>query len=149
MSTKPPEKGKKTSQVKESVKKWSKTVMGPGYTIIPAVLLTKQKELGLDAVDVNILLHLACSWWKADSRPYLGKETIAERIGVTPSTVRRHIKKMEKMEVLKRITRTDGANGQRSNYYDLKPLVALLHPLAVQATKEKKARAARRRAEGE
>ena len=45
---------------------------------------------------------------------------------------------MEKKKILKRERRTDGANGQRSNFYNLRPLVELLHPLAVQATKEKK-----------
>ncbi len=140
-----PEKSQKQGQRRESVKKWSRPVLDAGFTLVPTLLLTKQDELGLDAIDVNILLQLACSWWKADKLPYLSKETLAKRIGVDPSTIRRRIAAMEKRRILKRKPRTDGANGQRSNFYNLRPLVELLHPLAVQATKEKKSRHARRR----
>ena len=130
----------KRRELRESVRKWSKTVMRAGFTIIPATLLTMQDELGLAPVDLNILLQLVCHWWKADKLPFPAKGTLAKRMGMDPTTVRRHIAAMERRELLKRVYRTDDARGQRSSYYDLKPLVELLHPLAVKAWKEKERR---------
>jgi hypothetical protein len=40
-------------------KKWSEELMDAGWVSFPSILLEKQKALGLSAVDVNILLHLA------------------------------------------------------------------------------------------
>jgi DNA-binding MarR family transcriptional regulator len=140
-----PTRPAKQSKRRESVRKWSRTVIDAGFTIIPTVLFKKQDELGLKAVDINILMQLSCHWWKAENLPYLSKETMAKRIGVDPSTIRRHIAKMQERGLLMRVTRTDGANGQRSNYYDLRPLVEHLHPHAVKAAKAKKRALAARR----
>ena len=59
---------KKTSAAKQSQvakelrvneQKWSKTLMDAGWTAFPSVIIERQKALGLDAMDLNILLHLA------------------------------------------------------------------------------------------
>ncbi len=37
--------------------------MDAGWTAIPSIILDKQHALGLDPIDVNILLQLAKHWW--------------------------------------------------------------------------------------
>jgi predicted transcriptional regulator len=137
-------KGKRPARP-ESVRKWSLPVMEAGFTILPSVLMTEQHELGLDPIDLNILLQLATHWWTANRPPYLTKATLARRLGVHPSTIRRHVARLEERGLLKRVKRTDRAHRQRSNLYDLKPLVAVLHPHAVKAIKERAQRREARR----
>jgi len=138
---------RKRSRLKENTKKWTKTVLAPGFTWIPSVLLLKQKELGLNPVDLNILLQLICHWWRKETPPYLAKRTVAVRIGKDPSTVQRHVRKLEKLGLLERKTRLSRFNGRQTNAYDLRPLVEKLHPLAVQLKKEMESKK-RRREEG-
>jgi DNA replication protein DnaD len=129
-----------TKQMRESTKKWGKPAIEAGFSIIPSVLFKHQNDLQLTPVDLNILLQLADFWWKANRRPIPAKGTLAKRLGVDSSTIRRHIANLEERGLIKRVKRWDDAKGQRSNEYDLKGLADALHPFAVRATKEKKAK---------
>ena len=40
-------------------KKWSKPLMAAGWNVIPNIIIEKQEALGLDALDMNIILHLS------------------------------------------------------------------------------------------
>jgi hypothetical protein len=55
-------------QFSENEKKWTRTLMQAGFTVLPSVILERQQALGLDPIDVNILLHLARYWWYAENR---------------------------------------------------------------------------------
>ena len=68
------------------------------------------------------------------------KGTLAKRLGVDPSTIRRHVAKLEKQGLIQRVNRWDDAKGQRSNEYNLKGLADALHPFAVRAKKENQAK---------
>lgn len=127
---------------RENVKKWTATVLKAGFTWIPSVLFLKQKELRLSSQELNVLLQLACHWWKADNPPRLAKSTLADRMGVSPSTVQRCVRKLVSKGLLERVARRDDKNGQRSNNYLLKPLVDALHPLAIEVTKQREAKKA-------
>ena len=48
-------------------RKWCKDLMDAGWTAFPSVIIERQGVLGLDALDVNILLHLASYWWTKDN----------------------------------------------------------------------------------
>jgi len=78
-------------EVRVNEKKWSKALMDAGWTALPSVIIERQKALGLDALDMNIILHLANYWWTRDNKPHPSKKTIAEAIGVAPRTVQRRI----------------------------------------------------------
>jgi hypothetical protein len=41
--------------------------MKAGWSAIPNIIIEKQRALGLDALDVNILLHLIQYWWTEDN----------------------------------------------------------------------------------
>ena len=80
---------------KASERKFGKPVMELGFCIVPSLLIQAQARLGLEAQQMNILLHLLDMWWDKDSKPFPTKELIAERMGVSTKTVQRHIAAME------------------------------------------------------
>jgi hypothetical protein len=45
---------KKKQRLRENVKKWSRTVLKAGFTMLPAILFTKQKQLELSPVDLSL-----------------------------------------------------------------------------------------------
>jgi DNA-binding MarR family transcriptional regulator len=126
--------------MKESNRKWGRTVIKAGFVVLPSALLRKQRELDLDAVDLCILIQLADHVGKAGRAPWVAKRTLARRIGVDPITFRRHIARLEQRGLIRRERRTADNYGRRSNAYHLKPLADALHPLAVQTTKQRQAK---------
>jgi hypothetical protein len=128
-------------QLKVNERKWTKQLMDAGWTVIPSVILDRQQALGLDAVDMNILLHLAKYWWEKDRLPFPSKKAIAERMGMSESTVQRRIASMEKGGLIKREYRFSGKHGgQRQNAYDFTGLIKEASPYAVEALQEREAK---------
>lgn len=133
--------------IHENERKWSKELMTAGWTAIPSVILERQQALGLNALDVNILLHIARHWWRADELPFPSKTSIAECIGVNPRTVQRHIAELEEAGLIQRVSRFgDKSKGQLNNAYDLRPLIREAKPFAAEVVEERKARQEERRA---
>ena len=123
--------------------------MEAGWTALPSIILEKQQALGLDAIDVNILLQLARHWWYAENPPYPSKATIAQCLGVSTSTVRRHIAGMEAARFIRREARFDNKfGGQESNIYHFDGLIDAATPFAEEAidlrNQQKQAQAKRR-----
>jgi predicted transcriptional regulator len=110
--------------------KWTKPLMKAGWTAIPSVLLERQQALGLDAVDVNILLHLARHWWFANELPFPGKKSIAECMNMAPRSIQRRIAQLEAAGLIKRVERWHPTYGRQSNYYDFSGLIKELTPYA-------------------
>lgn len=105
--------------------------MDAGWTVLPSIILEKQDALGLDAIDVNILLQLARYWWFPENLPHPSKATIAKCIGVDPSTVRRHIARMEAVGFIRRQSRYDRKHGgQQTNLYNFHGLIQEATPFA-------------------
>jgi DNA-binding MarR family transcriptional regulator len=126
--------------LRENEKKWTKPLLAAGWSLIPSVILERQQALGLDPVDMNILLHIVRRWWYADKLPYPSKREIAECMGIDESTVRRHIKAMEADGLIRRIERYVKDQGQKSNFYDLTGLITSVQPYAEEAVKRRAAR---------
>ncbi|PHS25982.1 MAG: helix-turn-helix domain-containing protein [Robiginitomaculum sp.] len=132
----------KTSKTNEAVnlkvneKKWSKELMATGWTVIPNIIIERQQALGLDAVDINILLHLAMYWWSADSKPHPSKSTLAKAIGLDPRTIQRHIARLEAGGLIKRIERRIPSVGSKTNIYDLSGLIKEAKPYALERAQE-------------
>jgi hypothetical protein len=136
-------------QLKVNERKWTKTLMDAGWTVIPSVILDRQQAFGLEPADVNILLHLAKYWWEKDRLPFPTKKAIADCMGVSESTVQRRIASMEAGGLIKRVYRFSGKhNGQKANAYDFTGLIKEATPYADEALKarenRRKADAARR-----
>jgi hypothetical protein len=129
-STSRAEKRDKEERLSRNEQKWTAPLMQAGWTVIPSVLLERQQALGLDAIDINIILHLARYWWYSDNPPHPSKRTIAECMGIDESTVRRRIARMERDGLLQRIPRYDKHAGQQGNEYHFEGLIQAATPYA-------------------
>ena len=87
-------------------KKWGVAALG-GFQPVPHVLLMKQCELGLDSLDMVVLLNLTSYWWYRGQPPYLRTNLIAGRVGVSSRTVQRVIRKLQHNGYVRREKWTD------------------------------------------
>ncbi|MHB8420696.1 MAG: helix-turn-helix domain-containing protein [Myxococcales bacterium] len=110
--------------------KWGHELMAAGWTAIPSVILDRQRALGLDSVDLNILLQLAKHWWDAGNPPYPSKRSIAAAIGIDPRTVQRRIADLERGGLIKRRMRRNSTGGNKSNVYLFDGLIERTKPFA-------------------
>lgn len=146
------DKGKDAeADLRTNEKKWSKPLMDAGWTVFPSVIIENQRQLGLDAMDINILMHLASKWWKAEGKPYPSKGTIALAMGVDPRTVQRRIAAMQAAGYVRREERRETATGSKTNIYHLDGLIEAATPFAEEKLDDiaervaiKKAKAARK-----
>jgi DNA-binding transcriptional regulator YhcF (GntR family) len=127
-------KTEQTKQLKRNEEKWSSTLMDAGWTVLPSIILEKQHALGLNPVDINILMQLAKHWWYSDNLPHPSKASIAQCLGIDPSTVRRHIARMEQDGFIKREARYTKKKfgGQDTNKYHFDGLIKEATPHAIE-----------------
>ncbi|HGW3656275.1 TPA: helix-turn-helix domain-containing protein [Pseudomonas aeruginosa] len=125
--------------------KWGAPIVKAGWTCIPNILIRRQRTLGLDSLDLNILLHLLSYWWEDENHPHPSKETLAQAMNVSASTIQRRIRAMEAGKLLKRIERRRAGDRSETNLYDLTPLRELLEPQALQELAERSAGHEKRR----
>ncbi len=102
---------------------WGPRLMEFGWILVPLVIFERQRELGLDAGDVNILLHLFMNWAQDNGPPVLSKRAMAQKMGVDVSTVRRRLASLERRGLITREARFDPLTGQGANRYHLDGLV--------------------------
>lgn len=143
------EKKVQTSEAAElriNEKKWTPTLMKAGWTVLPNVIFERQQALGLDPLDVNILLHIASYWWSMESKPYPSKVTIAKAIGVDPRTVQRRIAALETAKLIRREQRRISKVGSKTNVYHLDGLIAAATPYAIEKVQEREVETAARAA---
>lgn len=123
MSTQPP--AKKVAQL------WSEELVeGIGFTPIPAIILERQEALGLDSVDLNIILQIAFHWRERERLPYPSKALLAQRIGISTRTIQRRIAALESHGFIERRARTHRNGGNDSNEYSLSGLIEKARPFA-------------------
>jgi len=120
--------------------------MKAGWTVFPNVLFERQQALGLDPLDINILLHIASYWWSESGKPHPSKVTIAKAIGVDPRTVQRRIAALETANLIRREERRISKSGSKTNVYHLEGLIEAAKPYALEKIRERDARAAEREA---
>lgn len=145
MTTKPKTKPSETG-LKENEKKWGKPLMDAGWTLLPSTIIERQQALGLEALDVNIILHIANHWWKADSKPFPSKGKIAEAIGVHPRTVQKRIAALEAGGLIRREQRRISKTGSQTNIYHLDGLIKHATPFAREAIEARATASAARKA---
>lgn len=111
-------------------KKWSKPLMAAGWNAIPSIIIEKQEALGLDAINMNIIVHLSNYWWRSDNLPHPSVETIAKAIGVTARTVQKRIKALHDLGFIKREERRHTKTGSTTNLYSFEGLIEKALPFA-------------------
>lgn len=128
-NTKP--KNESRTQTLRNEEKWTKPLMDAGWTVIPSVIIQRQSALGLEPIDLTVLLHLASRWWTADNCPHPSLKTLAQSIGVSVSTVQRSLTRMKDAGFLKiRHRRRSEDGGQTSSSYHFDGLIEKVTPYA-------------------
>lgn len=116
------------SKLSESEQKWGKATWAAGHTSIPTSLILHFVELGMDAVDLAIVLFLASKWWKVGDAPFPKKKTIAEVVGIDASNVRKRLQNLERLKLVRREERRVAKDRNNSSVYHLTPLALALAP---------------------
>ena len=82
--------------------KWGQTLEHSGFQIVPNLLLTVQSRLGLSSTEIVLLLHINRYWWHRDQDPFPSSAGIARQMGLHIRSVERHLKSLEKKELIYR-----------------------------------------------
>lgn len=124
-----PLRPERTKETQASEKKWGKEVMKLGFSVLPSLLFRAQRRLGLNPTQLAVLVQLADFWWDEGRNPYPSKETMSDRLGISPRQLQRHIAALEEAGLVRRVERRAAHQGKLSNSYDLSGLVEKLKKL--------------------
>jgi len=108
---------------------WGKAVLSHGYTGIPSILIQGQQRLGINPLQMNIIIQLLDFWRDPGRKPFPTKRQIAARIGVNEKTIQNNIRQLEKAGLILRQQRKTASGDWNSNIYDLSGLVIRSHDL--------------------
>lgn len=143
----PKKKPKPDEKLRENEKKWGRNLVKVGWTLVPSTILERQQELGLDPIDLNILLQIARYWWKAGQPPFPAISSIARCIGRSISTVQRRPKTMETRGLITIEHRYDESHGgQTSSRYIFNGLIEVASRLANETLEERQLKRTERKA---
>ena len=117
----------------DAASKWGKPVAERGFAQVPNYLLLLNQFLNeesrLTPTELLIVIQLVGSWWKKDSLPFPSISTLAARCGVSTRQIQRSLNKLEKLKLVRRVSRrSQGIIA--SNAYDLEPLQVFLGEVA-------------------
>jgi hypothetical protein len=114
------------------MEKWGIAAL-PGFQLVPNVLFRAQRHLGLDSVDVVILLNIALHWWGPGRLPFPSPGIIANRMGVSRRTVERRIARLEERGFLRRLPPWGNDSRVRQRPFEMTGLVTKLEEAATVA----------------
>jgi hypothetical protein len=109
--------------------KWGNS-LNSGFQIVPDVLFRCQKVLGLEVIDLVILLNITTHWWHYDDLPHPRPSVIAQRMNLSTRTVERRIVELQKKGYLRRLE-ARRKNGRTVRPYDLSGLVEKLKEVSM------------------
>jgi hypothetical protein len=133
----PKEASKKASSTERI---WGKAVYKHGYAGIPSILIQAQQRLGINSMQINIIVQLLDYWFEPSRKPFPMKKELATRIGVTEKTIQNNIRALELAGLIQRQMRRTAAGDWNSNIYDLDGLIAKVQDLEPEFAAEKKQR---------
>ena len=128
------------ADLRTNEKKWSKPLMDAGWTALPSVIIENQKQLGLNPLDLNIVLYLASKWWTPEGKPFPSKSTMAKAMDVHPRTIQKHVAALEAAGYIRREERRM-ETGSKTNVYHLDGLIKAARPFAEEKLAEMKDKA--------
>jgi DNA replication protein DnaD len=130
-------KSSDAEKLRKNEKKWTKPLMAAGWNAIPSIIIEKQAALGLDALDMNIIIHLSNYWWTAENLPFPSVDTIAQAVGVKSRTIQKRIKSLHELGLLTRIERRRTRLGSDTNLYGFDGLIKAATPYAEEKIAER------------
>ncbi|AXA43704.1 MULTISPECIES: helix-turn-helix domain-containing protein [Rhizobium] len=119
---------------------WGKAVYSHGYAGIPSILIQAQRRLGMNAMQMNIIIQLLDYWHEPSRKPFPAKKELANRMDVTEKTIQNNMRALEKVGYIKREMRKTAAGDWNSNIYHLDGLVAKIQALEPEFAAAKKQR---------
>jgi DNA-binding transcriptional regulator YhcF (GntR family) len=138
-STEPAEvEAKAVGKAQKIAELWGRDVVAPGFAALPSIILEKQSALGLEPIDINIIMQIVKHWRQKDNLPFPSKRRIAEAIGIHPRTVQRRITAMVNAGFIRRVERRNTMKGTMSTSYDFSGLIKLAVPFANEAMEERR-----------
>lgn len=129
-----------TEALRRNEAKWSKPVWGCGWNGFPNIIIEKQAALGLDPVDMNIILHLTHYWWYQDRVPYPSVQKIADALGMKPRAIQKRITRLQADGFMTREERRKTWKGSDTNLYRFDGLIEKVTPFALEKIAKKKKR---------
>ena len=112
-------------------------VMGHGYTGIPNIMMRAQSRLGLNSAQFNILIQLLSYYMDSERPPYPTKRELRNRINVSDTTLKKHIRDLEQAGFVRRQQRFTKAGDFGSNIYHLDGLINKLKKLVPDFDRER------------
>ncbi|MDU0343148.1 hypothetical protein [Bosea rubneri] len=110
--------------------KWTKTVLAAGWNAFPSIIIEKQEALGLDAIDINIILHLSNYWWVKENLPHPSVGAVAKALRISERTVQKRITALCKTGFMERTERRNTRVGSTTNLYSFNGLIEKVSPFA-------------------
>ncbi len=120
--------------------KWGPDLIAAGWVALPAIILERQDALGLDAIDINVILHIAKHWFEPGNLPHPSKGSIAKAMQVTPRTIQKRLSVLDTNGFVQRIERRGpkGTKGSQTSKFDFAGLIKAATPFAIEALQERK-----------
>jgi hypothetical protein len=100
---------------------------GAGFQRVPHVVFKHQSALGLNAIELVVLLNLTLHYWYEGRRPFVRPVTIAQRMDIGIRTVQRAMRKLERRGLIKRRSRANAPGTE----FDISGLLDRLGGLAL------------------
>lgn len=132
----------KTKSASSHERIWGKAVMSQGYAGIPSILIQAQRRLGINSMQMNIIIQLLDYWFEPSRKPFPSKRELAQRMDVSEKTIQNNVRALEKAGYIQREQRKTAAGDWNSNIYHLDGLVAKVRALEPEFKKEKEDRRA-------
>lgn len=110
--------------------KWSPQIAARGYTSVPALLLAHYSEAGLKSAEMMFLIHLLGHYRASGQQPWPLYSTLAKKMGYTREYVAQAARVLDRAGWIKRIERRRAQDSNRSNKFDLQPLIDKTQSLA-------------------
>ncbi len=123
---------------KAFVEKWGQPLIDAGYGVAPNVIIQRHKQLGLDATELTLYFLIASFWWKASERPFPSMLELGKAMGMHVRNIQRRLQKMEAVGFIRIYKRKSRHGGNKSNEYDLTPLIKAATKLALEESARKK-----------
>ena len=71
--------------------------------------MTSACFLLVNPTQLAIIMQLCEYWWDKERKPYPSKKVLAERLGIGPRQLQRHLAELEKAELIRRVERRNRA----------------------------------------
>lgn len=101
-----------------------------GFTPVPDILIRSQDRLELSPMEFVVLLNILLHWWAPGDWPFPRLSAISNRIGTTPRTVQRTVRRLEDKGLVTHCPPERIRRGLTVRRFDLTGLIWRLQQLA-------------------